>query len=61
MLMKQPLNVLGQPDLTKCEMGEVGMQTAESYSIIKATDKVVKILDITYAKADLDKIYSASI
>ena len=41
-------------------MQEVVMQTAESYSVREATDRVVKIIDSTYEKDDLDKVATAA-
>ena len=42
--------MLGQSDLTKREMREVLMQTAEPAYTQVATEIMVKILDNTYAK-----------
>ena len=49
--MKEPRSLLGQYDLTKCEMFEMVMQTAEPAYNLEATDRMVKILDSTYVKA----------
>ena len=54
--MKESRNLLGQSDLTKREMREVVMQTAEPASTWEATDIMVKIIYITYAKADLEQV-----
>ena len=54
--MKEPRGLLGKFDLNKREMCEVVMQTAEPYSVREATDRFVKILDSTYAKAYLNHI-----
>ena len=56
--MKQPSGLLGQANLTKRDMREVVMQTAEPASTIEATDRMVKILDSTYVnvKADLNQL-----
>ena len=51
--MKEPSSLLGQSGLTKREMREVVMQTAEPASTGEATEGMVKILDNTYEKADL--------
>ena len=58
--MKDPRNLLGQYDLTKREMSEVVMKTAEPASTREATERMVKILDITYKKADLKKLVNDS-
>ena len=54
--MKYPSSFLGQSDLTKCEMREVVMQTAEPDSTREATEQMVKIIDSTYAKADFKQV-----
>ena len=54
--MKEPSSLLGQSDLTKREMSEVVMQTAEPDSTREATERMVKILDSIYVKADLSKV-----
>ena len=51
--MKEPINLLGQSNLTKREMREVVMQIAEPASTREATERMVKILDSIYANADL--------
>ena len=51
--MKEPRKLIGQSGLTKRKMREVVMQTAEPASTREATERMVKILDIAYAKADL--------
>ena len=43
-------------DLSKREMRKVVMQTAESASAIKYTDRLVEKLDRTYAKEDLKHV-----
>ena len=43
-------------DLTKCEMHKVVMQTAEPSSAREATERMVKTLDSTYAKACLKQV-----
>ena len=48
--MKDPRNVLDQPDLTKIDMQEVVMQTAETASTIEATGFFAETLERTYAK-----------
>ena len=58
--MKDPRNLLGQYDLTKREMSEVVMKTAEPASTREATERMVKILDITYKKADLNNLVNDS-
>ena len=49
--MKEYRKFLGKSDLTKREMREVVMQTSEPASTREATERMVKTLDITYAKA----------
>ena len=45
--------VLGKYDLNKREMSELVMQTAEPASTREATDRMVKISNSTYTKAEL--------
>ena len=52
-----PRNFLGQPDLTKRKMHEVLMRTAKPDSAQEVTKWMVKILDRTYAKADLEQVF----
>ena len=52
--MKAPRNFLGKFDLTKRKMREVVMQTAEPASTKEATERMLKILDSTYANSDLN-------
>ena len=54
--MKDPVNFLGQPDLTKCNIQEVVILTAEPDSTREANQIVVKILDSTYEKSDYGKV-----
>ena len=54
--MEDPSNFLRQSYITKREMHEVVMQTAEPDSTREATERIMKILDSTYAKADLENI-----
>ena len=54
--MKEPRNLLGQSDLTKRKMREVVMQTVEPYFVQESTEQMVKILNITYVKADLKQV-----
>ena len=54
--MKESRNLLGQSDLTKREMRKVVLQTAEPASTWEVTGRMVKILDSTYAKADLEQV-----
>ena len=49
--MKEPRSLLGKSGLTSCEMREVLMQNSETASTRKYTKILVKVLDITYAKA----------
>ena len=52
-LMKEPVGLIGQTYVTSSEMYEMLIQTSEPVSIREYTDRLVKILDSTYAKADL--------
>ena len=54
--MKDPVNFIGQPDLTKSEIREVVKQTAEPASTRETTERVVKIINSTHTKAYLDNI-----
>ena len=54
--MKYPSNLIGQSNLTKREMCKVVMQTAEPASTREATERMVKIFDSIYAKADLKQV-----
>ena len=55
--MKEPSILLWQSNLTKHEMHEVVMQTAEPAFTQEATERMVEIFDITYSKADLKQVY----
>ena len=59
--MKEQVNVLGQPDLIKCEIWDIVMQNAEPAYTIEATDIVVNILNITYEKSNLDKVAATEV
>ena len=59
--IKEPRNFLGKSDLTKREMRKVVMNTAEPDSTREATDRMVKILDNTYEKADLEHVVDNAI
>ena len=52
--MKETSSLLGKSDLTKREMREVVVYTAEPASTREAIELMVKILDINYAKAYLN-------
>ena len=54
-MMKEPEKFLGNPNLTKCKIREVFIQTVEPFSTREDTKIVVKIGDITFTKANLDK------
>ena len=54
--MKEPSGMMGQTDLTSHKMWEVVMQTAEPDTTIEATERLVKILDSTYVKANLKQV-----
>ena len=55
-LMKEDSGLLGKSDSSKREMREVVMHTAKPASTREATERLVKITDITYAKVDLKQI-----
>ena len=59
--MRDPRYFLGKSDLTKHEMREVVMQTAEPASTQEDTERILKILDITYAKGYLEQVFANSI
>ena len=54
--MNDPSSLLGQSDITKSEMNELVMQTAEPDSAREATERLGRILDSNYAKADLKQV-----
>ena len=54
--MKGPSSFFGKYNLNKRKMRKVVMQTAEPASTREATGWMVKIIDITYAKADLNQV-----
>ena len=54
--MKGPRGILGKSDLNMRNMHEVVMHTAEPASNGEATERLVKILEITYAKANLKHV-----
>ena len=54
--MEVPIGLLGQTYPTSREMQRVVIQTAEIVSIREATERKLKILNITYAKADLERL-----
>ena len=54
--MKESRNLLGESNITKREMREVVMQNAEPDSTLEANERMVKILDSTYAKSDLKQV-----
>ena len=49
--MKEPSGLLGKSDLTSRKMCKVVMHTTEPVSTREATERLVKILNITYAKS----------
>ena len=51
--MKDPRRFIGKSDLTKRKIREVVMQTVEPVFTQEATEQMVKILNSTYANADL--------
>ena len=52
--------MIGQSDSTNREMREVVIQNAELSSTREATERMIKILDITYEKADLKQAVNDS-
>ena len=54
--MKEPIGMIGKSDLTSHEMSKVAMQTAEPASTRASTERLVRILDSTYAKANRKKV-----
>ena len=54
--MKEPSDMLGQTNLTSREMSKVVIHTEEPVSTREVTEGLVKILDITYAKTDLEQV-----
>ena len=54
--MKEPGGIQGKPDLTSHEMSEVAIQTAKPVSTREDTERLVKLIDCTYAKADLKQV-----
>ena len=54
--MKEPTGLLEQSNLNNSEMCEAVMQTAEPASTREANEIMVKILDRTYAKAELKQV-----
>ena len=54
--MKESSGLLGKSDLNKSKMREVLMKTADPASTIEATERMVKNLNSTYAKADLNQV-----
>ena len=56
--MKEPINLLVQSNLTKRKMRKVLMHTTEPASTREATERILKILDSTYSKVDLEQVVS---
>ena len=54
--MKEPSGLLVKPYLNTYKMREVVMQTAEPDSAREATERLGRILDSNYAKADLKQV-----
>ena len=53
---KEPVNFLGQTNLTKSKMMQMIIKTLETDSTIEATERVVKIIDNIYDKYDLEQV-----
>ena len=54
--MKEPSVLIGKSNLNKREIQEVVMQTSDKDSTREATERLLKILEITYAKADFYEV-----
>ena len=54
--MKNLISLIGQSNITKRKMNEVVIQTAEPDSTQEATERMFKIFESTYAKADLNQV-----
>ena len=54
--MKEPRCLLGQTGLISCKMRKVVMQTEEPVSKREDNEGVVKNINSTYAKADLEEV-----
>ena len=54
--MKEPIVLIGKSNLTKRKICEVVIQTTEPASTREASDQMVKILNGTYEKADLNQV-----
>ena len=56
--MKESSGLLGKTDLTSRKMRKAVMQTPGKVSTREATERMVKILEITYTKSYLEKVAS---
>ena len=54
--MKEPSGLIGQIDITSCEMCEVVMRLEEPVSTRESTERLMKILEDTYVKAELEHL-----
>ena len=54
--IKEPSSLLGKSNQTKRDMHEVVMQTAKPAFTREDTERMIKILGITYAKAYLKQV-----
>ena len=54
--MKEPSSLLGISGLAKHDMCKVVIQTAEPYSTREANEQIVKFLDSTYVKLELNQV-----
>ena len=54
--MKEPGIFLGKPDLTKCKMKEVVMQTSQPASTKEYNELFKKLINSNYAKDYLEKL-----
>ena len=57
---EKPIGLLGQTNLTICDMCKVVIQNTEPVSTREDIVRLVKILDITYEKSNLEQL-SASV
>ena len=54
--MKEPSGLLGEIDTTSRDMREVVMKTEEPVSTRDANERLVKIIESTYAKSNLGQV-----
>ena len=59
--IKEIRDHIGQTYLTSCDMRKLLMQTAEPFSTREDTERLVKILDSSYVKEDLEQVANNAI